>query len=207
MPPRISLALLAVFAVVLPFALAAGEEDSSFEKAKEGSQPTEGLSTFLAKYVGECTAESGPQCKKAADEYRRQLKGKRLYLSLEDANQMLQVGGRGSEEGAFTMNVTPFFPAGAYALTSGAPKRTDGNGNPVMPLMRVSAHAPDGDVDRLERMVAMRQLRVEVVFTPDGTWSLSKKGGGSIHGVKARLHAMKISMARTGETVAIWTGR
>jgi hypothetical protein len=204
--PRIALA--AVIVVLVSAASAEEEPGQAFERARADAHPTEGLTAFLAKYVGECTEESGPQCKKAADEYRRQVKGKRLYLAVEDPGQMLQVGARGGEEGAFTMHLTPFFPAGGYALTSGAPKRTDGRGNPVMPLMRLAARAPDGDVDRLERMLSMRQLRVEVVFTPEGTWSLPRKaGGGPIQGVKARLHAVKISLARTGETVAVWTGR
>src|SRR5688572_14501027 len=100
---RIALVAVAVVVVAVPFPLAAAEEDPAFEKAKAGAETTEGLSTFLTRYVGECSEESGPQCKKTADEYRRQLKGKRLYLAVEDANQMLQVGARGSEEGAFTM--------------------------------------------------------------------------------------------------------
>jgi hypothetical protein len=191
----------------LAFAVAAATaaaEDDAFDKAKSGSVPTEGgLSTFLSKFVGACE-EGGPPCKKAAEEYRRQNKGKKLYLSLDDGASMLAVGEKGAD-GELVMNVTPFFAGGEFALTSGAPSRTDAAGNPVMPLMRVNGKAPDGDVDRLARMLSMHQLKVEVVFSPEGTWSLSKKGGGTIQGVKAKLLALRVSMARTGETVAVWT--
>jgi hypothetical protein len=187
-------------------ATAAAEDDPAFEKAKSAANPTEGLSTFLTKFVGACPKESGPQCAKAAEEYRHQNKGKRLYLSIDDATPVVQIGGEGAD-GEVTLNVTPFFAGGEYALTSGAPSRTDAGGNPVLPLLRVHGKAPDGDVDRLGRMLAAHQLRIEVVFAPEGTWTLSKKGGGSIQGVKAKLLALRVSMARTGDTVAVWAGR
>ena len=200
---------LAAAAVVLAVAAAAtaaaADEDPAFEKAKTNASPTDGLSTFLTKFVGTCTKESGPGCTKAVEEYRKQTRGKKLYLSLDDGAAVLAIGDKGDSSGEFTLNVTPFFAGGEFALTAGAPSRTDAAGNPVMPLMRVSAKAPDGDVDRLARMLAAHQVRVEVVFTPEGTWSLSKKGGDTIQGVKAKLLALRVSMARTGETVAVWT--
>jgi hypothetical protein len=184
----------------------AGEEDPAFEKAKSGAVPPDGgLSTFLAKFVGACAEESGPQCKKAAEDYRKEHKGKKLVMSVEDASPMLSVGGTGSSPGEVVLNLTPFFPGGELALTSGAPSKTDAAGRPVMPLMRVNGKAPDGDVDRLARMLSLHQVKAEVVFSPEGTWSLAKKGGGAIQGVKAKLLALRVSMARSGETVAVWT--
>ncbi|HEU4759544.1 MAG TPA: DUF6066 family protein, partial [Dehalococcoidia bacterium] len=132
---------LAALALAAVAATAAAEDDPVFEKAKSGSTPTEGLSTFLSKYVGSCTKESGPQCAKAADEYRRQNKGKKLYLSLDDATPVVSIGGKG-DGGEVVLNITPFFAGGEYALTSGAPSRTDAAGNPVMPLIRVKGQAP-----------------------------------------------------------------
>ena len=197
--------LALLLALTLP-AAALADEDPVFEKAKSGAAPTEGLSTFLTKYIGTCTQESGPGCAKAAEDYRKQHRGKKLYLSLDDGAPALAIGGKG-DSGEVTFNVTPFFAGGEFALTSGAPSRTDAAGNPVMPLLRVSGQAPDGDVDRLARMLSAHQVRLEVVFSPEGTWNLSKKGGGAIQGVKAKLVALRISMARTGETVAVWTAR
>ena len=199
------LAAAAVVLSVAAAATAAADEDPAFEKAKANASPTDGLSTFLTRFVGTCTKESGPGCVKAAEEYRRQTRGKKLYLSLDDGAPVLAIGDKGDGSGEFTFNVTPFFAGGEFALTAGAPSRTDAAGNPVMPLMRVGGKAPDGDVDRLARMLAAHQVRVEVVFTPEGTWSLSRKGGGAIQGVKAKLLALRVSMARTGETVAVWT--
>jgi hypothetical protein len=197
---------LAALALAAVAATAAAEDDPAFEKAKSGANPTDGLSTFLTKFVGTCTKESGPSCAKAAEEYRQKNKGKKLYLSIDDATPVVQIGGQGGD-GEVTLNVTPFFSGGEYALTSGAPSRTDAAGNPVMPLLRVHGKAPDGDVDRLARMLGAHQLRIEVVFSPESTWTLSKKGGGSIQGVKAKLLALRVSMARTNDTVAVWTGR
>lgn len=194
---------LAAVALAVAAATAAAQ-DEAFEKAKAGATPTDGLSTFLTKFVGDCSDESGPQCKKAAEEYRRQNKGKKLYLSLDDGTSMLAIGSRG-DDGELVFNVTPFFPGGELALTGGAPSRTDAAGNPVMPLLRVNGRAPDGDVDRLARMLSAHQLKLEVVFSPEGTWTLPKKGGGTIQGVKAKLLGLRVSMARTGETVAVWT--
>jgi hypothetical protein len=196
----------AAAAVALAAAVTAAAEEDAFDKAKAAATPTEGLSTFLTKFVGPCTKESGPQCKKAAEDYRRQSKGKKLYVSIEDAAPIVAIGGKG-DGGEVTLNVTPFFAGGEYALTGGAPGRTDAAGNPVMPLLRVSGTAPDGDVDRLARMLQAHQLKIEVVFSPDSTWSLSKKDGSTIQGVKAKLLALRISMSRTGDTVAVWTGR
>jgi len=198
-------AIMLAFVLAFPLA-AAAEDDAAFDKAKGGAAPTDGLSTFLTRFVGACTAESGAQCKKAAEEFRRQTKGKKLYLSLDDATPTLSVGSKG-EDGELVLNVTPFFSGGEFALTKGAPGRTDAAGNPVMPLLRVNGKAPDGDVDRLARMLSAHQLKMEVVFSPEGTWTLARKGGGSIQGVKARIHALRVSLARSGETVAVWSGR
>jgi len=197
---------LAAVALAIAAATAAAEDDPVFEKAKSGASPTDGLSTFLSKFVGSCTKESGPGCAKAAEEYRRGTKGKKLYLSIDDATPVVAIGGKG-DGGEVVLNVTPFFAGGEYALTSGAPSRTDASGNPVMPLIRVKGTAPDGDVDRLGRMLSAHQVRIEVVFSPESTWTLAKKGGDNIQGVKARLIALRISMARTGDTVAVWTSK
>jgi hypothetical protein len=195
---------LAAVVLAVAAAAAAAEDDPVFEKAKSGASPTEGLSTFLTKFVGTCTKESGPQCAKAAEEYRHQTRGKKLYLSIDDAAAIVAIGGTG-DGGEVVLNVTPFFAGGEFALTQGAPSRTDAAGNPVMPLIRVKGTAPDGDVDRLGRMLSAHQVRIEVVFAPEGTWTLAKKGGGNIQGVKAKLLALRVSMARTGDTVAVWT--
>ncbi len=188
-------------------ALAAAPTDADFEKVRSASEPVESLSAFLTKYVGECGETGGASCKAAAAEFRKQMGAKKLRFSAPDASSVMQVGERGDGEGDFILQLTPFFAAGGYALTAGAPKRTDRDGNPVLPLMRIHAHAPDGDVDRLARMLRMQQLDMEVVFVPEGTWSLPGKDGKKNQGVKARLVALRVTLARSGETVAVWTGR
>jgi hypothetical protein len=43
-----------------------------------------------------------------------------------------------------------------------------------------------------------------VVFTPDDVWTLPKKGGGTMKGVKARFDAVLVQVGRTGEVVGTW---
>jgi hypothetical protein len=101
--------------------------------------------------------------------------------------------------------LTPFFAAGPYALTHGAPKQTDAVGNPLLPLLTLRGKAT-GDLDalRLQRLIAGRELRVEVVFTPQDVWTLPRKRGEKIRGVKSRIDALQVTNGRTGEVIGSW---
>jgi hypothetical protein len=195
------IAVLTVLAVQ-----AAAPSDETFEKLKSEAESTEGLSAFLTKYIGECEDDATGTCKKASDDYRKKFTGKKLYLSAGETAQLLKVGARGEGEGEFTLLLTPFFASSGYAITSGAPSKTDPNGNPITSLMRLEAVAPDGDVDRLGRMISMGQLVVETVFVPQGTWQLRTKTGVA-RGVKAKLLSVRVLMARDRQTVAVWNAR
>jgi valyl-tRNA synthetase len=61
-----------------------------------------------------------------------------------------------------------------------------------------------GNVGEISRAISSRQLRLQVVFTPLGLWTLPKKGGGKITGVKARLDAVYVTLGRTGAKLAMW---
>jgi hypothetical protein len=198
---------MTLITAVVVAALSAADGEDGFERLRGAAEVIPGLSVFLGKYVGDCPDQAGPDCARAADEYRKKHQGKTLYLSIEDPSPILRVASKGPGEGECILDLTPFFSAAGYALTSGAPRKMDSAGNPVVGLMRVRGQAPDGDVDRLARLISMRQLRLEVLFTPEGTWKLAKKGGGFVQGVKAKLRALRVTMARTGEVVAVWTPR
>jgi len=200
-----------IFVGALLLSMVAGAEDAKFAKLKDSAEPVGGLGVFLDKFVGECNASDvgAADCKQAVREYRQKMRGKRLYMIVtEDNANMIQAGRTDFENGEFTAQLTPFFPSSGYALTHGAPSRTDANGNPVMPLMQIKGKIPaDWNESRFNRLFAGREVRLHVVFTPQDVWSLPKRGGGKMSGVKARLEAVMITAGRTGEELAVWTPR
>ena len=200
---RPALALLAL----MP-AAALADADPKFVRLRDSAEPLGGLGTFLGKYIGECSdILSGPQCKSNAQEFRRTATGKRFYMIInEDSAGMLQPGPYDPGRGIWTLHITPFFPAAGYAVTHGAPKSTDGNGNPRMPLIKMRGKVPTGwNASSINRLFSSRALRVQVVFKPEGVWTLTKKGGEKIQGVKAKIEAILVTVGRSGEEIGLWT--
>lgn len=196
----------AVVTLLLP-ALALADVDARFAKLRDASEPLGGLGAFLEKYIGACEgAFVDPQCKSQAEAFRKKYQGKRLYMIVtEDDATMLAPGAYSPGTGDYTIHITPFFPGGRYALTHGSPKKTDANGNPVLPLLTVSGTVPEGWNGQIfSRMFSMRGVRAQVVFTPQGVWSLPKKGGGKNHGVTARVEALLVTEGRTGQQLGLW---
>jgi len=186
---------------------AAADVEPAFVKLRDAATPVEGLGAFLDRYIGECSdAFAGSECQANAKAFRAQATGKMYYMIVsEDSLNMLAPGPFGVGRGEFSVNVTPFFPADGYAVTHGAPKRLDEFGNPVLPYINVKGAMQEGwNSGSVPRILGMRQLRMQVVFTPEDVWSLSKKGGGKIFGVRARVHALRITFGRTGRLFALW---
>lgn len=184
------------------------EEDARFAKAKEGAEPVASLGAFLDKYLADCPASpEARECKRNAEAYRKQVNGKRQYTVVSEEAAQLQVADvRGD---SFTFNLTPFFPASNSAITLGAPSRSDANGNPVMPFLAIEGKSPEAmSPQMIGRMAGARGLRVEVIFVPQGTWTLpAKKGAKAATGVKTRFEAVRITVARSGEELGIWVPR
>lgn len=198
--------LVAVAALLLP-TLALADVDARFAKLRDESEALGGLGAFLEKYIGVCEgAMVDPQCKSQAEAFRKKYQGKRLYMIVgEDDATMLSPGPYSPVSGEYTINITPFFPGGGFALTHGAPKKSDGNGNPVLAYLTVTGTLPDGWNGQIfSRMFSMRQVRAQVVFTPQGVWSLPKKGGGKNHGVTARFEGLIVTEGRTGQQLGLW---
>jgi hypothetical protein len=183
-----------------------GAADSKFLQLRPSAEPLGSLGAFLEKYIGECP-QTAPQCRNHATAFRSQANGRRFYMLVtEESAKMLSTDSRElARGGQYTLQVTPFFSAGPYALTHGAPSQTDANGNPVMPLLLIHRKAPDDwTTDQLQRIVNRRELRVEVIFTPQGVWTLPRRSGGRIHGVRAKIEGLQVTNARTGEVVGVW---
>jgi hypothetical protein len=202
----VSRLLAAVFTLLLP-ALALADVDPRFAKLRDASEPLGGLGSFLDKYIGACEgALVDPGCKANAEAFRKKYQGKRLYMIVtEDDATMLSPGAYAPGTGDYTINITPFFPGGRYALTHGIPKKADANGNPILPLLTVSGTVPEGWNGQLfARMFAARGVRAQVVFTPQGVWNLPKKGGGRNYGVTARVEGILVTEGRTGHQLGLW---
>ncbi len=198
--------LLATLALLLP-ALALADVDPRFVKLRDAAQPMGGLSAFLDKYIGECDDFfAGATCKANAESFRKAYTGKRMYMIVtEDVATMLSPGPYAPTTGEYVIHLTPFFAAGKYALTHGAPKKTDPQGNPVMPLISVSGTIPLGwNAMRFTSLFRNQALRAQIIFSPRSVWTLPKKGGGRLHGVEAQIEAVLITEGRTGEQLGLW---
>lgn len=198
--------LFTTLALLLP-ALALADVDPRFAKLRDSAQPLGGLSSFLDKYIGECDALfAGSSCKANSDAFRKRYSGKRMYMIVtEDVATMLSPGPYSPTTGEYTIQVMPFFPAGKYALTHGAPKKTDAQGNPVLPLLRMTGKLPGGwNAMRFSSLFRNQGLRAQIIFTPRSVWSLPGKGSGRIFGVDAQVEAVLVTEGRTGTALGLW---
>jgi Family of unknown function (DUF6066) len=204
--PRAVNRCLMIVALLLP-ALAMADVDPRFARLRDASEPLGGLSGFLNRYIGECgDMFASPDCRTKADEFRKNYKGKKMYMIItEDVATMVSPGSYEPNTGNFTINIVPFFAGGKYALTHGTPKKTDAQGNPIMPLLTVSGTTPEGwNGGMFSRMFSAKGVRVQVVFTPLDIWSLNKPGGGKIFGVSSRVEAILLTDGRTGYELGLW---
>ena len=202
---------LGTLATLLPL-LAAADVDARFAKLRDAADPIQSLGAFIDKYLGDdcgSVLEGGGDCKKTAEAYRRQANTKKYYMLItEDSANMLSLGAYSPGTSDVTINLTPIFPGSSSAVTGGTPTHTDPNGNPVMPFVQMRGTLPDGwNAQMMGRMLQAGGMKMQVVFTPQGQWALSKKGGGTMKGVKAHIDAVLVTVGRTGEQVAIWINK
>ncbi len=198
---------LLLAALLLVPVVAVADVDPRFSRLRDQAEPLGGLSTFLDKYIGECSdLFAGPTCRSNAEAFRKSYQGKRLYMIVtEDVATMVAPGAYQPRSANYTIHITPFFPAGKYALTHGAPMKTDGQGNPLLPLLTVTGTLPEGwNGMMFSRLFSARGIRVQVVFTPKGVWSMPRKGSGKLLGVNAQIEAILLTEGRTGQTLGLW---
>ncbi len=186
--------------------------DSRFVKLRDDATAIGSLGNeFLDKYIGRCGSvlEGGADCARNAEIFRKSSNGKKFYFILtEDSVSQLSLAGMQPGSDEVSINLVPFFPGSDSAVTAGAPTKTDANGNPVMSFLTMNGKLLDGwSASMVARQISSRTLRLQVIFTPQGTWTLPKKGGGKISGVKARIDAVVVTVGRTGEQVAIYIAK
>jgi hypothetical protein len=197
---------LMVVVAMLP-TLALADADPKFAKLRDQAEAMGAISAFVEKYVGDCASKmlGGGECEKNAEIFRQGATGKKFYMIITEETSTVLSMGEVKMQGQFVLNLTPFFAASGMAITHGAPARTDADGNPVMPFIRIESNLPDGwNPAMMARQVAGQALRLQIVFTPQGVWSLPKKGGGTMKGVKAKFETVLVSVGRTGEQVGLW---
>lgn len=201
--------LLTAVVVLIP-ALALADVDQRFAKLRDQAEAMGAVSAFVDKYVGDCASKmmGGGECEKNAEIFRQGATGKKFYMIITEETSTVLSMGEVKSNGQFVLNLTPFFAAAGMAITHGAPTKTDGDGNPVMPFIRMDAVLPDGwNPAMMQRQVQGQALRLQIVFTPQGVWTLPKKGGGQLKGVKAKFEAVLVSVGRTGDQVGLWLGK
>ncbi len=185
---------------------ALADVDQKFAKMRDAAEKLGSLSEFIDNYGGSCGPLMTAQCEEKRKEFRRGADGRKHYMIVtEDSASVLSMGDANPISGEFVLNMTPFFAAGDSAITHGAPSKTDANGNAILPYLRINAKLPDGwTMQLMNRQVHARALLIHVVFTPEGVWSLQKKGGGTIKGIKTRFDGVIVQIGRTGETIGMW---
>lgn len=200
---------LSMLLALIP-AVALADVDPRFAKLRDQAEAMGAVSAFVEKYVGDCASKlmGGGECEKNAEVFRQGATGKKFYMIItEETSTVLQMG-EVKRDGNFVLNLTPFFAASGSAITHAAPAKTDADGNPVMPFIRIEGTLPDGwNPAMMARQVQSQALRLQIVFTPQGVWTLPKKGGGTMKGVKARFDAVLVSVGRTGDQVGLWMGK
>ena len=198
----------AVVAALLLPALGWADANPKFARLRESAEPLGSLETFLDRYIGECgELLEGQECRERSAAFRKATAGKRFYMIINEENaSMISNGPYNPGKGIYTVNILPFFPAGRYALTHGLPKKQDERGNPVLPIIQVQGSTPVGwNAVRIQGLYARRELRVQVVFTPVGVWSMPRRDRkGKIYGVRANVEAILVTIGRSGEEVALW---
>jgi hypothetical protein len=187
------------------------EAPKAFAALRDSAEAVDSLTTFLDRYVGHCTDPfEKAACESNARKARQQMTGRAFYAVLgERASRMLRAGAFNPSGGTFRIDLTPFFEAGDFALTLGAPIGVDAEGRPRIPLLPMPAAMPGGSLPMdMERLLRSGALRVHLVFKPLGIWSLPARAGGpKLEGVKAKFLAVRIVNGRSGEEVALHLSR
>jgi hypothetical protein len=200
MTSRRSLRLAALLAALSLSPAARATE--RFAALASGAQRLESLGPFLERYVGSCRdAFTKDDCERNVRAARRALDG-HLYAATLGERTVEIVKPERTRSG-WRFVVTPFIDGGGLALTNGAPQG-DAQGRPRIGFLVLEGALPDGmDELALESALRTGRLGLEVVFRPEGTWKLKRRGeGGFYEGVKARFVALRIVETRSGTELA-----
>jgi hypothetical protein len=191
--------LTSVFLLAFPLSAAR----AGFAEVSGAAQRLDSLGPFLERYVGHCgDPQARSDCEQNVRAVRRSLDGKAYRTSV--AEQTLEIVRPERTAAGYRFVVTPFIDGGGLALTHGEPRQQDASGRPLISLLVLEGPAPAA-MDELALESALRTGRVEleVIFRPEGTWRMKRKGvAGFYEGVKARFLAVRLVESRTGAEIA-----
>jgi hypothetical protein len=127
--------------------------------------------------------------------------GKTFAVRVPDAATLVKAELRGT---GYLLLLTPFVDGGGLALTNGAPTRQDASGHPLIGLIPIAGALPPGTLEmEFQSPFRVGAIELEIVFRPERTWRLARKGeGGSYEGVAARFLGVRVIDARTGNPIA-----
>jgi hypothetical protein len=190
---------LALLAAALP---APATRAADFEAVAGRAERLERLEPFLARYVGRCTDPIERRACEANVVAARRALGTRTYtVRVTDAAGLIRPELHGD---SYVLLLTPFVDGGGLALSHGAPLRQDAEGHPVIGLIPIRGTLPPDTAElQFESPFRTGAIELEIVFRPEKTWRLSRKGErGSYEGVAARFLAVRVIDARTGAPIA-----
>jgi hypothetical protein len=193
---RVALALL-LFAPTLATA------DGRFAALRGQAQRLDSLGPFLERYVGSCRDEfTRLDCEQNVKRVRRGLTGNVFSASV--AEQTLDLVKPQRTRAGYRFVVTPFIDGGGLALTHGEPRKQDAAGHPLINFIVLEGALPDGmDEMALESALRTGRVEMEVLFRPEGTWKLKRKGEpGFYEGVRAKFLGIRLVESRTGAEIA-----
>jgi hypothetical protein len=176
--------------------------DGRFDAVRGHAKRLDSLGPFLERYVGSCNdAFTRADCEQNVRRVRRGFDGHAYAASVAETLDLVRSERTRS---GYRFVVTPFIDGGGLALTHGEPRRQDAAGHPLIQFIVLEGALPEG-MDELALESALRTGRVEleVVFRPEGTWKLKRKGEpGFYEGVKARFLAIRLVDTRSGAEIA-----
>jgi len=191
--------------VLLWFALPseAAPEGARYEELRARASRIDSLGPFLERYLGTCKdAFTRADCEENVRAQRRGL-DRGVYAAVL-AEQTLDIVRVERTAAGPRFVVTPFIDGGGIALTHGEPRRQDAEGRPIIGLLVLEGSLPAGmDELALESALRTGRLALEVVFRPEGTWKMRRKGEpGYYEGVKARFLGLRLTETRSGAELA-----
>jgi hypothetical protein len=203
MPRGMALAIWMAVLGTAGTARAGGNPD--FASWKSHATPVEDLSGFLTQFVGVCDNDplTNRECKAQLAAFRKKSVNQVFSVTLgPDAQKMVQPRSFNTAKHSQEFSLTPFFAGSGFALTQGQPKHLGRDGNPVMPMVRLTSKFGDGGTpEMISHEFSTGSVTVELVFRPTGVWRLPRKDQPKAfyQGVKAQFLALHLSGTRSGQ--------
>ena len=140
-------------------------------------------------------------CQENVKKQRAELKGKRFYIDLGAGHQqLLEFEGLRGKKARFLW-VPMYDPGEGMPITVGRPSKLTSEGWPILKKKVLDGTVPAGVMSGdLKRLAMLGQVNIELVGTFGPGWQINRRGN-PVRGVVFKLDAIRLSQARTGETV------